>query len=164
MTTENTNTDTAVVIPPRVMAERFVSENLSAVIAEELAKQYEEIAELKLYKQRLYDDKAEFQSRWATLHDKVEEFLKSHIAEDDSASVSELKELADSLGFELTKKVEVTFTVEVTATLTVPLDFDDEEDIQDNDFNIDITYEGNHDDVECDEVDWTLNHFMSDEK
>jgi hypothetical protein len=93
----------------------------------------------------------------------IEEFLKEHISEGNSASVTQLKELAAELDIELTKEVEVTFTVEVTATVTVPLDFN-AEDIEESDFDIRVNYEGSHDDVECDDIEWNTNDFQSDDK
>lgn len=158
MTTENSNTDTAAVMTPKVMAERFVGENFSAVIAEELAKQYEEIAELKLSKERLYNQMTEFRSRWATLHDKVEEFLKSHVKEDDDATVEELKELADNLNIEMSKNIKVTFTIEVTAEMEVDLDFD-EESIDETKFDVSIDYNGE----DNAEIEWTTDDFDVEE-
>lgn len=162
MTTENTMTD-AVPLTPEAIAEELVKASTTAQLVEALVKYHKDAEQNKRWLLGREQDIADWRARYTGMRDAVEEFLKEHIKEDDPASVSELKELADEIGFELTKEVEVTFTVEVTATLTVPLDFD-EEDIQDNDFNIDIRYEGNHNDVECDEVDWHLNDFMSDEK
>lgn len=162
MTTENTMTD-VVPLTPEAIAEELVKASTTAQLVEALVQYHRDAERNKNHISQQGQVIDDWRARYAGLRDSVEEFLKEHIEEDDPASVSELKELADEIGFELTKEVEVTFTVEVTATLTVPLDFD-EDDIQDNDFNIGIRYEGNHNDVECDEVDWTLNDFMSGEK
>jgi hypothetical protein len=72
------------------------------------------------------------------------------------------KDLADKLDIELTKEIEVTFRVEVTATVTVPIEFD-EDDITDADFDITVEYSGTHDDVECDSIDHEVNNFVAEE-
>lgn len=78
----------------------------------------------------------------------ITEFLKEHIAQEDSATVDELKDLADSLDIELTKDVKVVMDVTVEVTLTVPIDFD-EDDIDENDFTISAEFDGKTD---CEEV------------
>ena len=101
-------------------------------------------------------------SRWASMSQTIEEFLFEHI-KDEQVSIDDLKQLADDLEIELTKEVEVTFTVEVTATVTVPLDFN-AEDIEESDFDVRVNYEGSHDNVECDDIEWNTNDFTSDDK
>jgi len=162
MTTENITTELAPNTPETV-AENFVKENSTASIIEELVANYKTIETLKDRVQREGDSRDLMRSQLREKMDIIEEFLKSHIGENDSASVDELKELAESLDIELTKEVEVTFTIEVTATLTVPLDFD-EDDLSDSDFDTRVTYEGGHNDVECDDVEWNINDFETDEK
>jgi seryl-tRNA synthetase len=162
MTTENITTELAPNTPEQV-AEDFVKENTTSTIVEEFVNNYKTIESLKTRVQAEANNADHYRQLFKRKLEIVEEFLKSHIGENDSASVDELKELAESLDIELTKEVEVTFTIEVTATLTVPLDFD-EDDLSDSDFDTRVTYEGGHNDVECDDVEWNINDFETDEK
>lgn len=160
MTTENTVTE--VELTPTQIAENFVKENTTSVIVEEFVNHYNKIENLKAKLQYQEQETRNQRSRWASMAQTIEEFLIEHI-KDEQVSIDDLKELAEELEIELTKQVEVTFTVEVTANLTVPLDFD-ADDIEDNDFDITINYTGNHTDVECDDIDWTMNDYTSDDK
>lgn len=162
MTTDITNTEIVVEQTPAQIAEEFIKDHSFGDLVDEFVNHFNTIESLKKrleYSGQIADrNRAELLS----VRNSVEEFLKEHISENDSASVAELKELAEELDIELTKSVSVTFTVEVTAEITVPLDFDEEE-INDGDFNIDIEYRGNQDDVECQGVDWDINDFSVDE-
>lgn len=162
MTTDITNTEIVVEQTPAQIAEEFIKDHSFGDLVDEFVNHFNTIESLKKrleYSGQIADrNRAELLS----VRNSVEEFLKEHISENDSASVAELKELAEELDIELTKSVCVTFTVEVTAEITVPLDFDEEE-INDGDFNIDIEYRGNQDDVECQGVDWDINDFSVDE-
>lgn len=162
MTTENTTTESIVPTPAEI-AEEFVKANTTSVIIEEFVNHHNTIESLKRKLEYTEQEVRNQRSRWASMAETIEEFLKEHISEGNSASVSDLKELAEELEIELTKEVEVTFTVEVTATVTVPLDFN-AEDIEESDFDIRINYEGSHDDVECDDIEWNTNDFQSDDK
>jgi hypothetical protein len=93
---------------------------------------------------------------------KTRDFIITHVANHDGASVDELKELAEELDIELTKEIEVTFRVEVTATVTVPVDFE-EDDITDADFDITVEYSGTHNDAECDSIEYDVNNFVAEE-
>lgn len=73
--------------------------------------------------------------------------------EEDAVELDDLKELANDLNIEVTKEIEVLVTVEYQTTLTVPIDFD-EEDIDDTDFDGTLNYCGD-DDVEMDIKDVT---------
>lgn len=162
MTTDITNTEIVVEQTPAQIAEEFIKDHSFGDLVDEFVNHFNTIESLKKkleYSGQIADrNRAELLS----VRNTVEEFLKEHISENDSASVEELKELAEELDIELTKSVSVTFTVEVTAEITVPLDFDEEE-INDGDFNIDIEYRGNQDDVECQGVDWDIDNFSVDE-
>lgn len=162
MTTENTTTESIVPTPAEI-AEEFVKANTTSVIIEEFVNHHNTIESLKRKLEYTEQEVRNQRSRWASMAETIEDFLKEHISEGNSASVNDLKELAAELDIELTKEVEVTFSVEVTATLTVPLDFD-AEDIEESDFDIRIDYEGSHDDVECDDIEWNTNDFTSDDK
>jgi hypothetical protein len=160
MTTENTVTE--VELTPTQIAENFVKENTTSVIIEEFVNHYNKIENLKAKLQYQEQETRNQRSRWASMAQTIEEFLFEHI-KDEQVSIDDLKQLADDLEIELTKEVEVTFTVEVTATVTVPLDFN-AEDIEESDFDIRVNYEGSHDDVECDDIEWNTNDFQSDDK
>lgn len=160
MTTENTVTE--VELTPTQIAENFVKENTTSVIIEEFVNHYNKIENLKAKLQYQEQETRNQRSRWASMSQTIEEFLFEHI-KDEQVSIDDLKQLADDLEIELTKEVEVTFTVEVTATVTVPLDFN-AEDIEESDFDIRVNYEGSHDDVECDDIEWNTNDFTSDDK
>jgi hypothetical protein len=162
MTIENVPTELAPNTPEAV-AEDFVKENSTASIIEELVANYKTIESLKLRVTAEANNADHYRQLFKRKLEIVEEFLKSHIGENDSASVDELKELAESLDIELTKEVEVTFTIEVTATLTVPLDFD-VDDISEDDFDTRVAYEGSHNDVDSDDVEWNISDFEADEK
>lgn len=161
MTTENTVTTEAPT--PQQIAEDFVKEHSINDVVEHLLDDYNTIERLK---QRLQAESNSNDILRANLRDKmdtIEEFLKSHIGENDSASVDELKELAEDLGVELTKEVEITFTIEVTATASVPLDFDPNK-FDDSDFDVRVEYTGDFTDVDCEDIDWTINGVEADEK
>jgi seryl-tRNA synthetase len=162
MTTENTTTDTTATetapLTPIQIAEEFVKENSSATIVEEFVNHYNAIENYKIQVARLENERNAHRTRWATMSDSIEEFLKSHIGENDDASVDELKELAENLGIELTKQIKVTFTIEVEVDMEVELDFD-EENIDESDFSIDITYDGQNDA----DIEWNVNDFECEE-
>ena len=160
MTTENTVTE--VELTPTQIAENFVKENTTSVIIEEFVNHYNKIENLKAKLQYQEQETRNQRSRWASMSQTIEEFLFEHI-KDEQVSIDDLKQLADDLEIELTKEVEVTFTVEVTATVTVPLDFN-AEDIEESDFDVRVNYEGSHDNVECDDIEWNTNDFTSDDK
>ena len=160
MTTENTVTE--VELTPTQIAENFVKENTTSVIIEEFVNHYNKIENLKAKLQYQEQETRNQRSRWASMAQTIEEFLIEHI-KDEQVSIDDLKELAEELEIELTKEVEVTFTVEVTATVTVPLDFN-AEDIEESDFDIRVNYEGSHNNVECDDIEWNTNDFTSDDK
>jgi len=162
MTTENTMTDAAP-LTPEAVAEELVKSSTTAQIVEALVKYH--YSEESLRQELAASDRrtVDFRTNYFSLSQKIEDFLKEHIKDDDPASVEELKELADELNIEMTKEVEVSFTVEVTATITVPIDFD-AEDIEENDFDIRINYEGSHNDVECDDIEFNTSDFQSDDK
>jgi hypothetical protein len=160
MTTENTVTE--VELTPTQIAENFVKENTTSVIIEEFVNHYNKIENLKAKLQYQEQETRNQRSRWASMAQTIEEFLIEHI-KDEQVSIDDLKELAAELEIELSKEVEVTFTVEVTATVTVPLDFN-AEDIEESDFDIRVNYEGSHNNVECDDIEWNTNDFTSDDK
>ena len=152
MTTENTTQE--VTLTSAQKAEDFFKSHSSTEIIETLTRCYEQEQSFRNTIEMAEKARADFRTRWASMSDTIEKFLKVHISEGDSASVEELKELADDLDIELTKSIKVTFTIEVTAEMDVDIDFD-EENIDDSDFDIDITYNGDTDA----EVEWDVNDF-----
>lgn len=169
MTTENTTPETTPetieTLPPTPtqIAEEFVKESTTSMIVEEFVNHHNTIERQKQQLLTREQDISNWRTRYNSMSETIEEFLKEHIGDNDSASITDLKELAAELDIEMTKEIEVTFTVEVTATLTVPIGFDAEE-ISDNDFDIRVDYTGRHDDVSEEGIDWDVNDFDSDDK
>lgn len=161
MTTENTVTTE--VPTPFQIAEEFVKEHSLNDVVEHLVDDYNTIEKLKDRVQREGDSRDLLRSQLRDKMDIIEEFLKSHIGENDSASVDELKELAEQLDIEMTKEVEITFTVEVTATATVPLDFDPNK-FDETDFDVRVEYTGDFTDVDCEDIDVSTQDFEAEEK
>jgi len=115
-------------------AAEFVKDHNSQEVVDELVKYSNSVDSLKgqlEYERNRY-------SGLANKLDMVKNFITEHVKDDDSASVDELKELADELGLTLTKRVTVEFTV--TYNLTVECDIDEE--VTDDDFRVNIEYNG----------------------
>jgi len=164
MTLENTTSETVEIeLTPEQIAENFIKANSVASLIEEFVNHYNAIESLKKRLEYSKQSSNTDRAKVCEVTNTVEEFLKEHIKENDSASVEELKELAESLDIELTKTINVSFTVQVEAELTVPLDFD-EEDINDGDFNISIDYCGSHNDVDCDDLSTEVDDFSAEEE
>jgi len=116
------------------VAAEFVKDHNSQEVVDELVKYSNSVDSLKgqlEYERNRY-------SGLANKLDMVKNFITEHVKDDDSASVDELKELADELGLTLTKRVTVEFTV--TYNLTVECDIDEE--VTDDDFRVNIEYNG----------------------
>jgi seryl-tRNA synthetase len=161
MTTENTINELPP-LTPEAVAEEFIKANTTSVIIEEFVNHYNTIESLQRKLTYAEQEARNQRSRWASMAQTIEDFLKEHI-KDEQVSVDDLKELAEELEIELTKEIEVTFKVDVTATVTVPIDFNDE-DIEESDFDIRINYEGSHNDVECDDIEWSVENYYTGEK
>ena len=147
-TTENTATEAG--LTPIQFAEQFIKEHNASEIAEELVSYSKSVDSLK--EQLEYMEK-----RWRVantshhqLKDAMTDFIKEHVSHDDSASVDELKELAEELGIELTKEITVHFTVTYDITIEVALD----EEVSDDDFSVDMSYNGDGE-VTNEEADWS---------
>lgn len=158
---ENT-TAVEVELTPVQIAENFIKENTSAAIVDEFVAHYNAIESLKKQLERSNANADSYRTELRSVTDTVEEFLKEHIKENDSASVSELKELAEELNIELTKTISITFTVEVKAEITVPIDFD-EENLTEGDFDTNVDYTGRHNDVELDDISYDIDDFNAEE-
>jgi hypothetical protein len=127
---------------PYDIAAEFVKNNAVSEITERIAKQTEEIKQLRI-------ERDERLSKYLNLHNRISEFIIECV-KDDAVDIDDLKELADELNIELTKEIEVTFKVDVKFTATVPLDFDVDK-IDDSDFDVSINYRGGEDDVDMEE-------------
>ena len=146
MTTENTTTEAP--LTPAQIAEEFVKENTTATIIEEFVNHYNAIESLKQQLEYQQQETRNQRSRWASMAQTIEEFLKEHISEGNDASVDDLKELAESLDIELTKTITIKFTAEVEVEVTVPIDADID-DVDENDFTVSAEFDG--------KTDWEVN-------
>lgn len=139
---EVTTTETTPLTNTQI-AENIVKESGTTQLVEKITTLLNEAeyrdSELKSIRERMVQNNL----RHSNFSSKVEEFLKQHIGDNDSASVDELKELAEELELEMTKEISVDVTVKATFTIRVPLDFD-ESDIDETDFDTDIEYTGDH--------------------
>lgn len=95
-------------------------------------------------------------TRIQELVDTVTEFIKDNI--NAGASTSDLKQLARELDIELTKTVQVEMTVKYYAEVTVPLDYDNDS-LNESDFDIEIRYTSNQDDVDIDNESTEVDEF-----
>jgi len=128
----------------------FVNGNSMSDIIDELAEKYEQLASSTRVNK-------EVRARLQELVEKVEEFIKEHVTE-GSASKDDLLELAEDLDMELEREATVTFTVEYSVNVTVPLGFDIEQ-IDEDGFDVDITYTKSHDGVEFDDDETDISRF-----
>ena len=131
-------------------ATAFVSGNSMSDITDELAEKYEQLAASTRVNK-------EVRARLQELVETVEEFIKEHVIE-GSASKDDLLELAKELDMELEREATVSFTVQYSVNVTVPLDFDIDE-INEEGFDVDITYTKSHDGVEFDGDDTEISRF-----
>jgi hypothetical protein len=165
MTTENTTTDTTSTelppLTPEQVAEDFVKENTTSTIVEEFVNNYKTIESLKARVATESGTSDHWRQKFARLENSIEEFLKSHIGDNEDASVDDMKEFAESLGIELTKTIKVKFTAEVEVDMTVPLDFDCD-DIREHHFTVSAEFDGMTD-VEVDDTDICINDFEVEE-
>jgi hypothetical protein len=145
MTTENTTVTTELPpLTPEQVAEDFVKENTTSVIIEEFVNNYKTIESLKTRVQAESGTSDHWRMKFARLESNIVEFLKSHISDNEDASVDDMKEFAESLGIELTKTITVKFTAEVEVEITVPLDADID-DVDENDFTVSAEFDGKND-------------------
>lgn len=122
-------------------ANKFVKEQTAEQVVVYLASLLDLIDEYKKgseYKQNALDGTRQ---KLQNLVDNVTEFVKEGIT-NGGIDTDELKSFAESNDIQLTKTIEVTMNISYTATIEIG--FDDDEPTED-DFNIDISYEGNSD-------------------
>lgn len=146
MTTENTTSE-AMPLTPIQIAEEFVKENTTSTIVEEFVNHYNTIESLKKQLEYQQQEVRNQRSRWASMAQTIEEFLKEHITE-GRVDIDDLKQLADDLDIELTKTITVKFTAEVEVEITVPIDAD-VDDVDENDFTVSAEFDG--------KTDWEVN-------
>lgn len=145
MTTENTTSEAP--LTPEQIAEEFVKENTTSTIVEEFVLHYNTIEGLKQRLEWAHNESNNQRSRWASMAQTIEEFLKEHITE-GRVDIDDLKQLADDLDIELTKTITVKFTAEVEVEITVPIDAD-VDDVDENDFTVSAEFDG--------KTDWEVN-------
>jgi len=147
-TTENTATEAG--LTPIQFAEQFIKEHSASEIAEELVSYSKSVDSLKQQLEYMEKRWRAANSNHNQLKDGITDFIKEHVSNDDSASVDELKELADELELALTKEVTVHFTVTYDLTIEVGLD----EEVDESDFRVEMNYSGDGEITNEDE-DWS---------
>jgi len=130
MTTETQYNEPTV----EAIAEEFVKDNTTSEIVKELVKYSNSVDSLRSN----LEYERNRNTALANKLDIVKNFITEHVKDDEPASVDELKELAAELDFTLTKRVTVEFTV--TYNLTIECDLDEE--VTDNDFRVNMDYNG----------------------
>jgi hypothetical protein len=116
------------------VAEEFVKDHNSAEIVQELVKYSNSVDSLRSN----LEYERNRNTALANKLDIVKNFITEHVKDDDSASVDELKTLAAELDFTLTKRVTVEFTV--TYNLVIECDLDEE--VDSDDFRVNMDYNG----------------------
>ena len=159
MTTETTTVE--VELTPAQIAEAFIKEHSFGDLVDEFVAHHNAIESLKKRLEYSEQSSNTYRAKLRDVTNTAEEFLKEHIKDNDSASVEELKELAESLDIELTKTINVSFSIQVEATISVPLDFDEDE-FNDGDFDIRVDYNGAYTDSECDDITWEVDDFSAE--
>ena len=116
------------------VAEEFVKDHNSTEIVQELVKYSNSVDSLRSN----LEYERNRNTALANKLDIVKNFITEHDKDDDSASVDELKTLAAELDFTLTKRVTVEFTV--TYNLVIECDLDEE--VDSDDFRVNMDYNG----------------------
>lgn len=157
-----TDTTVETVQTPQQIAEEFVKANTTSVIIEEFVNHHNTIESLRRNLEYAQQDARNQRARWASMAETIEDFLKTHISEKDSASVEELKDLADELEIELTKTMRVTFKIEAEYEIVVPLDTN-EDDISEDNFDYSVSFRNTNDDWEENSESYEINDFEVEE-
>ena len=146
MTTENTTATTSAEagMTPFEFADDFIKNHSTLEIAEQLVTYSEQVDRLQARVTAESGTSDHWRQKFNRLENTIEEFLKSHIGDNEDASVDDMKEFAESLGIELTKSITVKFTAEVEVEMTVPLDFDTD-DISEDSFTVSAEFDGMND-------------------
>lgn len=159
MTTETTATEAS--MTPEQFAEDFIKNHSVTELVDQFvmySKSVDSLNEnLELSRGSVYAVRNELNQ----VINKVTEFLKSHIGENDDATVDELKELAEALNIEMTRNITVTFRAEVEVNMTVPIDFDEDK-IDEYKFTVSAEFNG-MDDVDVDDTSIEIENFEVEE-
>ena len=163
MTTENTTATTSAEadMTPFEFADNFIKNHSTLEIAEQLVLYSEQVDRLQARVTAEASTSDHFRQKFARLENTIEEFLKSHIGDNEDASVDDMKELAESLGIELTKTITIKFTAEVEVEVTVPIDAD-LDDVDENDFTVSAEFDGKTD-WEVQDTNINVNDFEVEE-
>ena len=116
------------------VAEEFVKDHNSTEIVQELVKYSNSVDSLRSN----LEYERNRNTALANKLDIVKNFITEHVRDDEPASVDELKNLAGELDFTLTKRVTVEFTV--TYNLVIECDLDEE--VDSDDFRVNMDYNG----------------------
>lgn len=160
MTTETTSTEAS--MTPYEFADDFIKNHSTLEIAEQFVTYSERVDSLEKRLQSAIDNSDAYRQQLRNQTETITEFLKSHIGDNDSASVGDLKDLADELSIELTKTIKVTFNIEVEYEIIVPLDAD-EDSIGENDFDYSVSYRNNKNDYEESSESYEMTDFETEE-
>ena len=161
--TEVTNTETqAVELTPMQKAEEFVKTNSMQDIVMHIVSKEENVENLDRICQDLRRSNSALRDELKNWRNSISEFIKEKVKE-DAVDVDDLKELADELNIELTKRIKVTFRIDVEGEFDVPLDYD--QDKADEDF-FDITIEANPpagEDIDIYSEEWNVENLEVEE-
>jgi seryl-tRNA synthetase len=160
MTTETTSTEAS--MTPEQFAEDFIKNHSVAELVEQFVMYSKSVDSLQQRLQSAINNSDHYRQQLRNQTETIEEFLKSHISENDSASVGELKDLAEELEIELTKTIKVTFKIEAEYEIVVPLDAD-EDSISENDFDYSVSYRNNTNDYEETSESYEIIDFETEE-
>lgn len=147
----NTN-NTEVTLSPFDTIKQEVMQKISTMTQDEIAGY---IANLKVNAEESRKSNTVIRGKLQNAIDTITNFIQDNY---DSSWQDKLKELAEELDIELTKNITVTFTVTYEADITVPLDFNND-DIDETDFDVSITYSGHNSDVEFDNDSTDISDF-----
>lgn len=124
---------------PRQMAEAVVNNATPNAIIEEVERLIIDRDYYKLQESLSNVRYSELSKQLSHWKNSITSFLKEFIDSDD-ITTDDLKEFAEKMDIELTKKVRITFNVAVEYQVEVPLGSED--DIDESDFDIRVDYEG----------------------
>lgn len=152
MTTDNTtatteSTSSEATMTPEQFAEDFIKNHSVAELVEQYVMYSKSVDSLQQRLQSSINNADHYRQQLRNQTETIEEFLKEHISNNDSASVGELKDLAEELEISLTKTLKVTFNIEVEYEIEVPLDAD-EDSIDESDFDYSVSYRNHNNDYE----------------
>lgn len=131
-------------------ANKFVKEQTAEQVVVYLASLLDSIDDLKVRKQYVQDSYDSLRQKNQNFVDSVTDFIKDCMS-NGSVDLDDLKSFASDNDISLTKTIEVTMNISYTATIEIGID---EDEPTEDDFSIDISYQGNSDiDSENHEVD-----------